>query len=161
MWELGEFLFWQCLLLWLCNPLSLLRRVVQVTEMSLFPELVEKVAYKSGQNKIIILQKNKEKKTKWDWGGSQGDPSHPGGYGAMWKAPWEGRGGLFTAAQSKEATSEIWTKGWKPLLCSNRKQLSVFTELASFWFCSGHMGLQADQQKINWKLYWKRICSNI
>ena len=75
--------------------------------MSLFPELVEKVAYKSGQNKIIILQKNKEKKTKWDWGGSQGDPRHPGGYRAMWKAPWEGRGGLFTAAQSKEATSEI------------------------------------------------------
>lgn len=41
------------------------------------------------------------------WGGSQGDPSHPGGYRAMWKGPWEGRGGLFMAAQSKEATSEI------------------------------------------------------
>ena len=49
--------------MWLCNPLSLLRRVVQVTEILLFPELVEKVAYKSGQNKIIILQKNKEKKS--------------------------------------------------------------------------------------------------
>ena len=41
------------------------------------------------------------------WGGSQGDPSHPGGYGTMWKGPWEGRGGLFMSAQSKEATSEI------------------------------------------------------
>ena len=51
--------------MWLYNPLSLLRRVVQVTEIPLFPELVEKVACKSGQNKIIILQKNKEKKPKW------------------------------------------------------------------------------------------------
>lgn len=31
--------------------------------MSLFLELVENVACKSGQNKTIILQKNKKKKT--------------------------------------------------------------------------------------------------